>query len=141
MLADGADACVIAYGPVLLPQAILASQILREKHGLSLKVINLPWLNQVDSKWLATLAADCPWIFTLDNHYLAGGQGEMIGRCLAELHLQPTPKFKRFGVRELPACGQNDEVLRHHRLDGESLAEAIREAMQADGQPAANLEH
>jgi len=25
-------------------------------------------------------------------------------------------------VRSIPACGQNDEVLRAHRLDAESLA-------------------
>jgi len=64
----------------------------------------------------------------------------MIGRCLAEMHLQPQPQFKRFGVSELPICGQNDEVLRYHRLDGESVAEAIRQAMQADERSLGNVE-
>ncbi len=140
-LVDGTDACVIGYGPVLLPEAVRASKILSEKHGLSLRVVNLPWLNEVDADWLRTLLAGCRWLFTLDNHYLAGGQGEMIGRCLSELHLQPQPQFLRFGLSELPACGQNDEVLRYHRLDGESLAEVMRQAMQADERPHRNFDH
>jgi hypothetical protein len=32
-------------------------------------------------------------------------------------------------VQSIPACGQNDEVLRAHRLDADSLARDVAEAL------------
>ena len=61
-------------------------------------------------------------VFTLDNHYVSGGQGEFLAARLAEVGRVPPGGIRQFGVRTIPACGQNDEVLRAHRLDAESLA-------------------
>ena len=33
------------------------------------------------------------------------------------------------GVREVPACGTNDEVLRYHGLDAASLADTIASSL------------
>ena len=118
-LTQGDDAVLVGYGPVLLPQAVRAAALLRER-GVGLRVVNLPWLNRVDDTWLReTLdgVADC---CTLDDHYVAGGQGELLAARVAELGL--AVRVHGFGVREIPACGQNDEVLRAHRLDAECLA-------------------
>jgi transketolase len=68
-------------------------------------------------------------VFTLDDHYVSGGQGEMLVSRLAELGLSSGVRVERFGVRTIPACGQNDEVLRAHRLDAESLATDFGAAM------------
>ena len=38
-----------------------------------------------------------------------------------------------FGVEGWPACGTPPEALRHHRLDGASLAERISAAAAAGG--------
>lgn len=65
-------------------------------------------------------------VFTLDNHYLAGGQGQMLAAALAELLPAGLEGVTRLGVEEIPRCGRNDEVLRAHRLDAESLRERIR---------------
>ena len=46
---DGQDAVLFAYGPVMLNEAMLAAETLHGKN-LSLKVVNLPWLNRIDSK-------------------------------------------------------------------------------------------
>ena len=54
---------------------------------------------------------------TLDNHYVHGGQGEMIAAAIAALGLEPAPRVMRIGVTALPECGTNDEVLAHHGLD------------------------
>ena len=66
-------------------------------------------------------------MFTLDNHYITGGQGEMLAARIAGLDLEKAPRVKRFGLLDLPVCGQNDEVLKFHRLDAESLASDILE--------------
>ena len=47
---DGRDAVLFAYGPVMLNEALVAAETLQEQN-LSLKVINLPWLNQIDQDW------------------------------------------------------------------------------------------
>ena len=123
-LTGGEDAVLFSYGPVTLSQAYEASELLA-RQGVGLKVINLPWLNRVDSGWLEDSVQSYPWVFTLDDHYVVGGQGDLLLSRLAELSLQPRPRARKLGVRDIPACGANDEVLRAHRLDAESLAEDI----------------
>ncbi len=43
VLRDGRDVVLLGYGPVMLQQAYLAAGLLEEQ-GISLKVVNLPWL-------------------------------------------------------------------------------------------------
>jgi transketolase len=67
---------------------------------------------------------------TLDNHYLQGGQGEMIAAAVARLGLQPAARVTSIGVTELPECGTNDEVLAHHGLDIAGLVRQIGAAIE-----------
>lgn len=125
-LRRGIDALVIGYGPVLLSEAWHAAEAIAAEHGPSIEIVDLPWLNQVDVDWLKRVAAERP-VITLDNHYLDGGQGEMIGSRLAEnVH---SGGVTRIGVEDIPASGTNAEVLAHHRLDRGSLAERFRAAI------------
>ncbi len=128
-LTEGRDAVLFGYGPVMLPQACRAAELLAE-HGIGLKVVNLPWLNMVDAAWLRETVAGCRYVFTLDNHYITGGQGEYLLAAIARLGLTGLEGARSFGVTEIPRCGQNDEVLRAHGLDAASLAEAIIEILQ-----------
>lgn len=118
---EGSDGAIIAYGPVMLEQAFQAAQDLESK-GLSIRVVNMPWLNTVSSKWLKDTVADLDAVLTVDDHYLSGGQGEMIGLALAEIGLIPSKGFHRLGVQDVPACGRNDEVLKQHGLDSGAIA-------------------
>jgi transketolase len=129
-LTEGDDAVLFGYGPVMLAQAYEAAGLLRERHRFGLRVVNLPWLNLVDDAWLAAETDGIRDVFTLDDHYVRGGQGEMLGAHLAELSPAPGTRLRRFGVRSIPACGQNDEVLRAHRLDAESLASDMLAAVR-----------
>jgi transketolase len=121
---EGSDGAVIAYGPVMLSQAYLAAEQLAHLHGIELEVINLPWLNRVDAAWLTAALSERPWLFTIDDHYLAGGQGQLLAATLLEAG-GFVPRLRRFGLRELPACGAADEVLAHHGLDAQSLYREI----------------
>lgn len=83
----------------------------------------LPWLRDIDGDWLAEVAGDAP-VVTLDNHYVDGGQGDAVLRALAEAGASaPTV---RLGVRSVPVCGDNADVLRAHGLDAASIAERVR---------------
>jgi len=125
-LRRGIDAVVIGYGPVLLSEAWHAAEAIATEHGPSIEIVDLPWLNTVDPEWLMRVAGGRP-VITLDNHYLDGGQGEMIGSVLAERG--HSGGVTRLGVEDIPVSGTNPEVLAHHRLDRESLAERFRAAI------------
>jgi transketolase len=124
-LREGRDVAIVAYGPVMLAQAYGAAQRL-ETEGIGLRVINLPWLNRVDAAWFAGAVAGVRTLFTLDDHYVRGGQGEMLLASLAEHGWPDKLRAVRLGLHDVPACGHNDEVLAHHGFDEVGLARTIR---------------
>ena len=126
---DGSDVVVFGYGPWMLANAFEAAATIETDTGATIRVVNLPWLNRVDPAWLRDVIGTCRSIVTLDNHYLRGGQGEMIAAAVAELALQPPVRVLRIGVTELPECGTNDEVLSYHQLDVAGLVTAVRQAV------------
>ena len=127
---DGGDAVVFAYGPWLLANAWHAAEALAHA-GVGVRLVNLPWLNRVDSGWLAQVIGDRRAVITLDNHYVHGGQGEMVAAAVAALGLEPAARVTSIGVAELPKCGTNDEVLGYHGLDVDGLLARIRQALGA----------
>jgi transketolase len=127
VLREGSDGVIVTTGPVMVDQAWRAAELL-ERDGSSLGVVALPWLRGVDGAWIAERAGSGP-VITLDNHYISGGQGEAVLGALAEL--DDPPRVVRLGVESVPACGTNDEVLRAHRLDAQSVAERVAAALPA----------
>ncbi|MBI3048988.1 MAG: transketolase [Acidobacteria bacterium] len=135
VVGDGEDLVVFGYGPWLLSNAWQAAEELKQATGATTRLVNLPWLNRLDPGWLADTIGRRRAVVTLDNHYVRGGQGEMIAAALAELALDPPVSVTRVGVTELPECGTNDEVLAHHGLDIASLARAFRGAVERRPRP------
>ena len=117
---EGSDGFFVATGPVMLSQAWLAAERLAAD-GVAFGVIALPWLRGVDGAWLNEATGGLPLV-TVDNHYLDGGQGDAVLDAVAPLG----QRVVKLGVDRVPVSGTNDEVLREHRLDAESLAERAR---------------
>ena len=124
VVSEGSDAVIFAYGPVLLHEALVAAELLRASGG-RLHVVDLPWLNRIDADWLAETVAPFRNVFVLDDHAPVGALGDAILRELPAARLLDRRKVTVFGVEGWPACGTPPEALRHHRLDGGSLAERI----------------
>ena len=118
VLREGADATLVAYGPVMLHEALTASELL-EVEGVGLAVVNMPWLNRVDASWLEAAIAPSDTMFVLEDHAPVGGLADFLRR---ELRARDVVVF---GVEGWPACGTPVEALRHHGLDGRSLARRI----------------
>jgi transketolase len=129
VLKNGTDGILIGYGPVSLPNAMKAAGDLEKNHGISVKVVNLPWLNYVDGDWLRDVIGSTQHVFTIDNHYISGGQGQMIGNEISLLQIDQAPSVHHFGVTEVPLCGTNDEVLAAHGLDADTLASVMRSVL------------
>jgi transketolase len=117
---EGADALLIAYGPVMLNEALVAAELLALQ-GVTLCVVNQPWLNAVDDDWLSTLVGAYHTLFVLEDHGVTGALGDYLLRRLVALGLLGHRRFQVFGVEGFPACGTPAEALASHRLDGASL--------------------
>lgn len=129
VLREGAQAVIFAYGPVMLHEALLASELLAER-GYGLKVIDMPWLNRVDEQWLLEAIAPYELVFVLEDHAPHGGLGQHLTAILASHRSHPLAKRQLaiFAVEDWPACGTPQEALHYHRLDGASLVERILQA-------------
>jgi transketolase len=121
VLREGTDALLFAYGPVMLHEALGAAETL----GVSVQVVNMPWLNRVDSGWLAELVEPFAEIFVVEDHAPVGALGDVLRRELEGRALTV------FGVEGWPACGTPPEALRFHGLDGSSLADRIALSLRA----------
>ena len=123
MLRPGTDVVLVGYGPLLLTQAWKAADELASR-GLSAAVINLPWLNRIDDGWVRTVLGKFPRIVTLDNHYLEFGQGVMVAAAIARTGVRAD--VIPLGLKGIPACGSNVDVLAHHGLDSASIARSVQ---------------
>jgi len=121
VLAEGSDALLFAYGPVMLHEALTAAERLSDR----VQVVNMPWLNRVDHEWVTELVERFEELFVLEDHATVGGLGDALRRVLGGRHVTV------FGVEGWPACGTPDEALRHHGLAGSSLANRIAAVLPA----------
>jgi transketolase len=119
VLHEGRDALLFAYGPVMLHEALTAAESL----GGRLQVVNMPWLNRVDTHWLAELVEPFGDLFVLEDHAPVGALGDALRRALEGRAVTV------FGVEGWPACGTPLEALRYHGLDASSLADRIALAL------------
>jgi transketolase len=126
VLTEGGDTVVLAYGPVLLHETLVAAETMAAR-GSGLTVVNHPWLNQVDVAWLAALVGPYRRVCVVDDHAPVGGLADRVARALAENGLLEGRDFLGLGVESFPACGAPGEVLRHHGLEGTLVAERLLE--------------
>jgi transketolase len=111
----------------MLHEALTAAEVLAQQ-DFSLKVVNLPWLNRIDDKWLAETIGDCTTIFSLDNHSEYGGLGDHLLNAFMMSDNLRDKKLIKFAVEEHPACGTPPEALSYHKLDGKSLVRRVLKA-------------
>src|SRR5262249_14467434 len=127
-LRDGSDVALVGYGPLLNANAWHAADALAAR-GISAAVINLPWLDRIDHQWVASRFSRLAAVVTLDNHYVALGQGVMVAAALARTGAGA--RVISIGLTDVPACGANAEVLAHHGLDADSIAATVLSCIHA----------
>ena len=123
VLADNDGPPLLAYGPVMVHEALVAAETLAAR-GIGLRVIAMPWLNRFDPDWVADEIAVHEDVFVLEDHSPVGGLADGLRRTL-----DPSPRVTAFGVEGWPACGTPAEALQAHGLDGRSLSVRIEQAL------------
>jgi transketolase len=125
VLRPGKGLAFVGYGPTLLAEACTAAGIIDGETGRKTGIISFPWLNVVDLGWLRQIAGDYQTLVILDNHYTVGALFDRIAATLA-LAGPMGLTLHSAGVDRIPRCGTNDEVVRAHGLDAESLADLAK---------------
>jgi len=126
VLTDGQDIALFAYGPVVLNEALSAAEILSAR-GIFIRVVNMPWLNRVDTKWLAEAVRGCRHLLVVEDHAPIGGLGDRLFEELNRLELKQDLQFHKVAVEGYPVFGTPQEALQHHGLDGLSLASRMEQ--------------
>jgi transketolase len=123
-LREGGDVLLLAYGPVMLHEALTASELL-ERRGVGAAVVAMPWLNRFDREWLGEELGEAAAVVVVEDHAPVGALGDALRRELATAGDEARQTLEVWGVEGWPACGTPPEALRAHALDGESLAARV----------------
>lgn len=121
---EGADGVIFAAGLVGVAECLAAADLLAQQ-GRQWRVVAHPWLNRVDPVWLAETIGARPHVVTYDNHFVVGGQGQMLKAAIAALPGRTKPSCMSLGLHETPPSGRNDEVLARLGLDAAAIAQKI----------------
>ncbi|MDA9023539.1 transketolase [Gammaproteobacteria bacterium] len=119
---SGQDILIIAYGPLMISEAILAADLIEESLHMSAKVINLPWLNHVNQEWLESELSSMKYLISIDNHFQIGAQGDRLSSALIKIKLNLEINFHHIFIPEIPQSGSNEEVLEAAGIDSKSIA-------------------
>jgi transketolase len=123
VLAYGKDAAIVGYGPLLLSEALLAREELK-KEGIEIKVVNLPWLNNIDGKWLMKVVGDVRIVICLENHAVFGGQSEEITRIVSDS--SKGIRVYTLGIEGYGRSGDGAEILSYYGIDSSNIAKKIK---------------
>lgn len=127
LLTEGSDVTIVSTGSSTLEA--LGAQKLLAQEKISAELIAMPTVYPLDCRLLLSSARKTGRVITVEEHYADGGLGSLVTEALSE---QPGIRVRRLGVPKTYAvtCGDYRKLLSHYRLDGNGIADAIREYLQ-----------
>jgi transketolase len=125
-IVNGNDLTIITTGAIV-HEALKAAEVVKERSGLNIGVIDLYRVKPLPEDALIKLIKDTNKIVTLEEGYLDGGMGSMIAALLAEKSIYKP--FLRLGIKN-HFCfdyGTRDYLLDIYNLNGKKVAESIND--------------
>lgn len=112
---------------VICQGADILNEIFKIKNELKLikdvSVFAAVWLNDINKKEILKLNNKKILIFQSATNF--GSYDSFLSNKILT-HNCKIKKFKTVSIKNTPACGQNDEVLRHHDLSSEKILKTIK---------------
>ncbi|MEG0375723.1 MAG: 1-deoxy-D-xylulose-5-phosphate synthase [Raoultibacter sp.] len=122
----GSDVAILAFGR-MVGKSMEAAELLAAD-GIEARVVDMRWVKPLDTAAIAK-AAKLPRIVTVEEGVIAGGAGEGVLEELAALGLQVP--VTTLGIADaFVSQGKTDLLLRDLGLDGEGIAQSVREALR-----------
>ncbi len=123
-LRAGGQAAILAYGPMIF-EAVKASEMLAENHGVSVAAINFASIKPLDVEAI-TRAAQTGLIVTAEDHRIDTGLGSMVATIIAENSLPC--RLVRLGVKKYGSSGKPEDLYASEGIDSEGIMKAVLQA-------------
>jgi transketolase len=124
-LKKGKDAMVVSTGTQTNRSLRAAKQL--EREGYTVGVLHLSSIKPIDKAAIVEAAKNTGLIITSEEHSINGGLGSAVAEVLSEEY--PT-KVVRIGVQDCNSeSAGNEALLKKHKLDPESMAQTIKQAI------------
>ncbi len=123
---EGTDVTIIATG-LEVSAAIDAAELLA-KDGISAEIVNIHTIKPIDKELVIKEAEKTGKVVTVEEHSVIGGLGSAVCEVLSENHPLPVKcigVYDRFGE-----SGPAVELLHKYKLDGEGIAEQVKEYLK-----------
>ena len=122
-LRDGNDVAFVATGATVA-EAVKAADILKERDGITARVLNVHTIQPLDEEAVLGAASDCGALVTVEDHSVRGGLGGAVAEVLAQR--DGDARLHIIGVRTFGESGTSEELYEKHGLAGERVAETTR---------------
>ncbi|MEV4111708.1 transketolase C-terminal domain-containing protein [Nonomuraea sp. NPDC049695] len=123
LVQDGDDVTVIAIGS-LTSRALQAAARLREE-GISVRVLNMPFLDPLDEEAVVAAARETGGIVTAEEATISGGLGAAVAAAVVTRH--PVP-MRILGVpRVFAPTGEAAFLLDHFGLSADGIVAAVKD--------------
>ena len=132
VLIEGEDGVVIAYGSMVY-HALEAAELVAERHGKKLTVVNARFAKPFDESLVAKLIENHDFVFTVEEHVRRGGFGSIILEFANRARLE-AGKLEILAIEDrFVDHGSRVEVLKEVGLDPEGIAASIERRMGLKG--------
>jgi transketolase len=119
----GTDVTIISAGSSVY-WSMMAAKILKEKHEVSARVIDMHTIKPLDNKMLIKCAKETRTIVTVEEHSINGGLGGAVAEYLLEAGYSGS--FRRTGLPdEFAVLVDPDEVYKYSHMDPQGIAEEV----------------
>lgn len=126
VLAEGADAAIIACGEMVRP-ALEAAKIL-EKDGIHATVLDMYCVKPLDKEAIVKAASNAKVVVTAEEHAPFGGLGSMVSQVVGA---ECPRKVLNIALPDAPVVsGTSKEVFDYYGMNAEGIAKTVKDALK-----------
>ena len=126
VLAEGADATIIACGEMVRP-ALEAAKLL-EKDGIHATVLDMYCVKPLDKEAIVKAASNAKVVVTAEEHAPFGGLGSMVSQVVGA---ECPRKVLNIALPDAPVVsGTSKEVFDYYGMNAEGIAKTVKDALK-----------
>ena len=123
LLKEGADLCILSYGPIVKLAFEVAAQL--EQRGQSVAIVNVHTLKPLDTDRITQLLARYPQVAVIEEHSERGGLAAQVKQLAAER--RATCALRTFSLKDafIHLFGSQRDMWQAHGLSAETVYEQL----------------
>ena len=126
VLAEGADAAIIAFGE-MVRQALEAAKLL-EKDGIHATVLDMYCVKPLDKEAIVKAASNAKVVVTAEEHAPFGGLGSMVSQVVGA---ECPRKVLNIALPDAPVVSvTSKEVFDYYGMNAEGIAKTVKDALK-----------